>query len=677
MARYRVSADIGGTFTDLVIEPSEGPVFVGKVPTTPQDPAHGVAAALGALLSDPSGVEFFVHGTTVGLNAFLERKGERVLLLATAGHRDGYTIARGNRRSLYELRYRKPELLVPRRDVHEIRGRLAWNGGVIEPLCAADFDPVVKKAKAEGINAVAVCFLHAFAYPEHELEAREILHAALPGISVSLSHEVAREWREYERASSAVMNAYIAPVVQRYLGSLEVKLAAGGVNAPVHIMQSNGGVISAATARRNPVFTLLSGPVGGTIAGTALAQRTGLGNLLCIDMGGTSFDLSLVIDGRANTARESELDGLPLLMSTVDIRTIGTGGGSIAWLEDGAVRVGPHSAGSIPGPACYGHGGTAPTVTDANLYVGRLGERSLLEGDMPLDRAACNTAIEGVAEQAGLPPLAFAEGILAISNAAMADAMRTITVSQGVDPRDFTLVAFGGAGPMAAAFLADELDIARVLVPRFPGTFSAWGMLQTDLRQDFTRSFFHPARSASESALDSIYRQLEQEGAAAMAEEGVPSGSLSHLRSADMRYVGQEYAINVPVSEPLALEPLIDEFHSAYRRRYGHSSPAADVEFVNLRVAALGALHRYGSSGSMQEGDSRAAVLGERPAVFDGKRHATPVLRRDGLPPSFRCAGPAIIEEQSATTVIPPCWSLAVDPHQNLLLSRQDRHENR
>ncbi|MCY4563808.1 MAG: hydantoinase/oxoprolinase family protein, partial [Gammaproteobacteria bacterium] len=358
MARYRVSADIGGTFTDLVIDPSEGPVFVGKVPTTPQDPAHGVVAALGALLSDPSGVEFFVHGTTVGLNAFLERKGERVLLLATAGHRDGYTIARGNRRSLYELRYRKPQLLVPRRDVHEIRGRLAWNGEVIEPLCATDFDPVVKKAKAEGINAVAVCFLHAFAYPEHELEAREILHAALPGISVSLSHEVAREWREYERASSAVMNAYIAPVVQRYLGSLEVKLAAGGVNAPLHVMQSNGGVISAATARRNPVFTLLSGPVGGTIAGTALAKRTGLGNLLCIDMGGTSFDLSLVIDGRANTARESELDGLPLLMSSVDIRTIGTGGGSVAWLEDGAVRAGPHSAGSIPGPACYGHGGT-------------------------------------------------------------------------------------------------------------------------------------------------------------------------------------------------------------------------------------------------------------------------------------------------------------------------------
>ena len=568
------------------------------------------------------------------------------------------------------MRYRKPELLVPRRDVHEIRGRLAWNGEVLEPLVAADFDPVVDKAKAEGINAIAVCFLHAFAYPDHELEARDILRAALPGVSVSLSHEVAREWREYERASSAVMNAYIAPVVQRYLASLEAELAARSVNVPVHVMQSNGGVISAATARRNPVFTLLSGPVGGTIAGTALAQRTGRRNLLCIDMGGTSFDLSLVIDGRAGTARESELDGLPLLMSSVDIRTIGTGGGSIAWLEDGAVRVGPQSAGSVPGPACYGHGGTEPTVTDANLYVGRLGERSLLGGDMPLDRAACDRAIERVAEEARLAPLAFAEGILAISNAAMADAMRTITVSQGLDPRDFTLVAFGGAGPMAAAFLAAELDIANVLVPRFPGTFSAWGMLQTDLRQDFTRSFFHPARAASVSDLEAIYRELEREGESAMAEEGVRSGNLSHLRSADMRYVGQEYTINVPVSEPPVLPSLIDAFHSAYRKRYGHSSPDADVEFVNLRVAALGTLGRYEIAGSSAAHDSRAAGPGQRPAVFDGRRHPTEVLRRDRLPQSFTRAGPLIIEEQSATTVVPPGWSLTVDPHENLLLNK-------
>ena len=489
MSKYRVSADIGGTFTDIVIEPSDGPVFVGKVATTPDNPARGVINGISDLVPDLADVEFFVHGTTVGLNAFLERKGERVLLVATAGLGDAFTIARGNRHTLYELRYSKPQQLVERRDIHEVRGRLAWDGRELEPLNHADFEPIVEKVRREKINAVAVCLVHSYAYPQHEIEAREILAAALPGVSVSLSHEVAREWREYERASSAVMNAYVAPVVERYLSSLQEELQARDMSATVHIMQSSGGVSTATSARKNPVFTLLSGPVGGTIAGTALSRSSARKNLLCVDMGGTSFDLSLVIDGKANATLETELEGLPLLMSIVDIQTIGTGGGSIAWMDQGAVRVGPQSAGSIPGPACYGRGGTAPTVTDANLFLGRLGARSLLGGDMSLDEQAASTAIESLAGEAGLDATAFAEGILAISNAAMADAMRTITVSQGVDPREFALVAFGGAGPMAAAFLARELDITEVVIPRFPGTFSAWGMLQTDLRTRFHAEF--------------------------------------------------------------------------------------------------------------------------------------------------------------------------------------------
>lgn len=670
MTSYRVSADIGGTFTDLVVEPSDGPVFVGKVATTPEDPARGVVNGLTGLIADASSVNFFVHGTTVGLNAFLERKGERVLLVTTAGHRDGYCIARGNRLSLYELRYRKPELLVPRRDVHEVRGRVAWNGEVVEPLRGEDFDPIIAKARAEGVRAVAVCFLHAFAFPDHELEAKKRLADALPGVSISLSHEVAREWREYERASSAVMNAYVSPVVQRYLTSLESELSGRGMTAPVHVMQSNGGVITAATARQTPVFTLLSGPVGGAIGGTALAERVGRPNLLCIDMGGTSFDLSLIVGGQANTAQESELDGLPLLMSSVDIQTIGTGGGSIAWLENGAVRVGPHSAGSVPGPACYGNGGTEPTVTDANLYLNRLGERSLLGGDMTLNRAACETAIQVKAREAGLPAVRFAEGILAISNAAMADAMRTITVSQGVDPRGFTLAAFGGAGPMAAAFLAEELGIDSVLIPMFPGTFSAWGMLQTDLRQDFSRSFFHPALEADLPRMEAVYRQLEAEGARAMACEGIAGEALSHRRSADMRYVGQEYTINVPVAEPLRMEAMIRDFHASHDRRYGHSSPGAHVEFVNLRVAALGALARPKQPGRFPEGNRQSARLGTRRVVFGGAARSTPVYSRGSLPETFNAQGPAIVEERSATTVVPPGWRMALDSRGNLLLHR-------
>jgi len=592
------------------------------------------------------------------------------LLIATSGLGDAYTIARGNRHTLYQLRYQKPQQLVPRRDVHEVRGRLAWDGEVIEPLNQSDFDPIIEKVRSEGINAVAVCLVHAYAYPEHEIEAREILAAALPNISISLSHEVAREWREYERASSAVMNAYIAPIVQRYLQSLQQELLQMGMDATVHIMQSSGGVATADSARRNPVFTLLSGPVGGTIAGTALAANTERPNLLCVDMGGTSFDLSLVIGGKANATLETELEGLPLLMSIVDIQTIGTGGGSIAWMENGAVRVGPQSAGSMPGPACYGRGGTAPTVTDANLFLGRLGSKSLLGGDMTLDDAAAQKAINSLAPQAGLQPVEFAEGILAISNAAMADAMRTITVSQGVDPREFTLVAFGGAGPMAAAALAEELDIQEVLIPRFPGTFSAWGMLQTDLRHDFTQSFFRSAEAVSIEDLHSVYVGLESDGQATIAREGIADKNISFLRSADMRYTGQEYTINVTIPAATDIATIISDFHSAHDRRYGHSSPGARVEFVNLRVAAFGALTKYSHANAYQSEEGDPAI-GERKVIFDGVQHTTPILARDKFSTTFKALGPVIIEEQSATTVVPPDWEIEVDTQGSILMRRR------
>ena len=671
MTKYHVSADIGGTFTDIVVQPSDAPVYVGKVPTTPENPARGVINGIKELVPDLSSVEFFVHGTTVGLNAFLERRGERVLLITTAGARDSYTIARGNRHTLYELRYAKPKQLVPRRDVHEVRGRLAWDGNVIEPLNRDDFGPIIDKVRSEGIEAIAVCLLHAYAYPEHELEAHEILAEALPGVSISLSHEIAREWREYERASSAVMNAYVAPVVERYLSSLQVELQDMNMSAPVHIMQSSGGVTTAESARKKPVYTLLSGPVGGTIAGTALAESASRPNLLCVDMGGTSFDLSLVVDGQASTTLETELEGLPLLMSIVDIHTIGTGGGSIAWMDNGAMRVGPHSAGSIPGPACYGRGGTEPTVTDANLFLGRLGARSLLGGDMSLDGQAASQAIERLAPEASLSAVDFAEGILAISNAAMADAMRTITVSQGVDPREFTLVAFGGAGPMAAAFLAEELDIREVLIPRFPGTFSAWGMLQTDLRHDFTMSFYHSVAAVDVKDLESSYNELEAEGKDSVLAEGVAEKDISYQRSADMRYTGQEYTINVPVAADIDIRQVIENFHDAHRRRYGHASPGAPVEFVNVRVAAIGAVGKYSGTAAMDNTNHDDVILGERDAIFDGDAHMTPVVARDKLGTDYTIDGPVIIEEQSATTVVPPGWQVNVDEQGNILLHRE------
>ncbi|MFN8455975.1 MAG: hydantoinase/oxoprolinase family protein [Anaerolineae bacterium] len=670
MTKYRVAADIGGTFTDFVVETEAGRVFTGKVPTTPDNPAIGVLNGLKELIPTPSDIDFLVHGTTVGLNAFLERKGERVLLIMTAGLRDAYSIARGDRKELYAIHYRKPERLVPRCDVHEVRERITWNGAVLEPLHEEDFEPIIQKVKAEGIKAVAVCFIHAYAYPDHELQARHILARALPGVSITLSHQIAREWREYERASSAVMNAYIAPIVERYLVSLAQEMRGLGVASTLHVMQSSGGVMTLEAARQQPVYTLLSGPVGGTIGGIALSEAVNRPNLLCVDMGGTSFDLSLVVNGKPEITSETELEGLPLLMSIVNIHTIGAGGGSLAWLEAGALRVGPRSAGAMPGPACYGRGGAQPTVTDANLFLKRLGPASLLSGRMTLDEAAAGQAIHRMAQEVGLDDVAFAEGMLAITNAKMADAMRTITVEQGIDPRAFSLVAFGGAGPMHAVWLARELEIKEVIIPRVPGTFSAWGMLQTDVRHDLTQNFYHPAAGVKADDIERVFQQLQAEGVAALQAEKVAPEDIYFVRSTDMRYIGQEYTVNVGVGEAIDLVAIEQSFHNAHNTRYGHSTPGAPVEFVNLRLAALGRLERKRMQFAAPD-DTPEPVIGSREAIFDGQPWPTLILRRDWLKPGSTFNGPLVIEEDSATTVAPPGYHISLDELGNIIITAE------
>ncbi len=672
MSSYRVAIDIGGTFTDfVVVEDGERPgTHSGKVLSTPANPAEGVLTGLEQFVPELREIEFLVHGTTVGLNAFLERKGTRVLLLMTAGLRDAYSIARHDRKELYALQYRKPKRLVPRRDVLEVAERLRYDGSVETPLDEKSLEPIVAKIQAEDIEAVAVCLVHAFTNPEHELQVREILERECPGLSVTLSHEIVREWREYERASSAVLNAYIAPRVERYLETLEDELGARKVESTLYVMQSNGGITTARKAREQPVQTLLSGPVGGTIGGAALSRSTGRPNLLCIDMGGTSFDLSLIVNGHPSVSMETELEGLPVLMSLVDIHTIGAGGGSLAWLEAGGLRVGPQSAGADPGPACYGRGGTQPTVTDANLFLGRLDSGYFLGGRMPLDEQAAQRALHGIGQQVGLNDVAFAEGVLAIINAKMADAMRTITVKQGIDPREYSLVAFGGAGPMHAAWLAEELEIREVIVPSSPGTFSAWGMLQTDMRHDVVRAFYRPIAELGADDVAAVCSQLEHEGSALLKHEGVPADDRYFARSADMRYIGQEYTVNVTIGAEIALEEIEHDFHEAYSIRYGHSTPGAPVEFVNLRLAAMG---RVGT----REAPFRASVeehdplLGHRQVVFAGERHDTSVLLRDNLRPGARHDGPLVIEEESSTTVVPPGHVVDIDDLGNLVVTKR------
>ncbi|MEV4568089.1 hydantoinase/oxoprolinase family protein [Nonomuraea sp. NPDC049419] len=668
---YRVAMDIGGTFTDVVCyDDRTGAVTASKAPTTPGDLAEGVFAALGRVMDDPSEISFFVHGTTQGLNALLERKGARVLLLASGGGRDVYRIARGNRDRMFDLRYRKPEPLVPRRDVMEAGGRLDYRGRELQPLDEESVRAAARRARAEGFDAVSVCLLFSYVNPDHELRAGRILREELrDDVLVVLSHEVAREWREYERTSSAVLEAYTGPVVRRYLAGIERRFSERGLGVPVHVMQSSGGLVNASYAMRRPLQTLLSGPVGGTMGGVAAARLLGRDNAICIDMGGTSFDVSLVVDGRPDVSAEASIEGHPVLMPIVNLHTIGAGGGSIAYAEAGALRVGPESAGADPGPACYGRGGTQATVTDANVALGRVDPAWFAGGLMTLDAEAAGAAVAELAGRLRLDPLELAEGVCAVANAKMAQAIRTLTVEHGVEPREFALVAFGGAGPMHAAFIARELGISEVVVPRFPGAFSAWGMLEADVRRDLTDPYFRPQDVLDGGDMSRRLVALEREALDALDAQGVPEERRRVEHAVDMRYEGQDYTLTIPLrdaTEPAQagfLECVAARYAEAHTSRYGHATPEAPVEFVMLRSTGFGSFPRTAAPAV----DAAAPQeIGVRDVIFDGEVHRTPVLRRAGL--DGELAGPAIVVEETATTVVPPGCLASVDDNGFLIM---------
>ncbi|GAA4865139.1 hydantoinase/oxoprolinase family protein [Saccharopolyspora rosea] len=672
---YRVSMDIGGTFTDVVAyDEATGTYAAAKSSTTPHDLTEGVFNALGGVGADPAEIAFTVHGTTQGLNAFLQRRGVPVLLLATEGTGDVYQIARGNRNRLFDVHYRKPRPLVERSATAEIGGRLDHSGREIAPLDEDALRAAAARFRAEDFGAIAVCFLFSYLNPAHERRAAEVLRAELgPDAPISLSHEVAREWREYERTSSAVVEAYTAPVVRTYLSRLEKEFAERGLGVPVHVMQSSGGIVSAETARRAPLQTLLSGPVGGTMGGVALARSLGRRNLICVDMGGTSFDVSLVVDGRPDVSTEAELEGFPLLMPVVNIHTIGAGGGSVAHVEGGGLRVGPESAGADPGPACYGRGGTRPTVTDANCVLGRVDPDWFAGGHLRLDVDAARRALSTVGDELGLDPVELAEGVCDVANAKMAQAIRTLTVEQGIEPKDFSLVAFGGAGAMHAAFLAAELGIGEVVVPRWPGAFSAWGMLETDIRKDFSRPHFAPGADLDGAEMSRAVRDLEHQALEALAEEGVAEEHRRVEHAVDVRYVGQQYTLPVALrdtEEPAEagfLDDVRARFSALHERRYGHANPAAPVEFVALRTTAFGELPRIAAPRVAPSDAEPPRTTGR--VVFDREARDTPVFRRDDLPAGFTVEGPAVVVESTATTVVPPRFRCAVDDSGALVLT--------
>ncbi len=671
----RVGVDIGGTFTDAVAVDDDGRIRTAKVLTTPRRLHDGVLEALERLDVDWGHLDSITHGTTAGLNAFLERRGARVALLTTRGFRDVYELGRANRPDMYNVRYRQPTPLVPRRWIFEIDERTAADGTVLVPV-----DDGAVRALGERLGdefeAVAVCFLHSYANPDHERRVAEILADAAPSLAVVCSHEIVPEWREYERTSTTAIAAYVAPIVQDYLAELEEQVTARGLRGPLRVMQSNGGVMMAAMARRKAIQTLFSGPVGGTIACVAVAEQlqdeVDVSRLICIDMGGTSFDVSLVVDGEADVELESELERHPVLSPTVAIHTIGAGGGSVGHVSAGGLRVGPRSAGAEPGPACYGSGGTEPAVTDANLHLGRLPSIARLAGGMALDAAAAEAALSDVGESLGLGADELATGMVAVADSTMANAIREITVLRGIDPRSFALVAFGGAGPLHAAALADELEIDTVLVPADPGVLSAYGMLHADIRHDVVQSFYVGVAETDGEALEATLAELAERARLLVKEDGVDERAIVLEPSADLRYVGQEYTVTLPLPAGEATGQMLAElpmrFAEAHEVRYGHSNPAEDVEFVNLRMTARGSLRRP-EAVELPVGEAGEPVAVER-TWFAGSWLATPVHRREALPAGATVPGPGIVLEDACTTLVPPSWTASVSAHGHLVLRR-------
>ncbi len=678
----RIAIDTGGTFTDCVFV-REGRLQILKVSSTPRNPAEAIGVALEDILA---GVQRFpriqsntaapildlICGTTVGTNALLERRGGRVALVTTAGFEDLLEIGRQARGRLYDFFYEKPAPLVPRERRFGLRERVGADGRALLRPARADLTRIVRRVERSGADSVAVCFLFSFANPAHERAAARALRAR--GYQVSVSHEILPEFREFERTVTTVVNAYLVPVMSRYLAGIErhaesvmeKRLAGrkGGRPAHVRIMQSSGGIVRATVAAREPVRTILSGPAGGILGAQHVAARAGYDRIITFDMGGTSTDVALV-EGPLRTTNESQVAELPVAVPVLDIHTVGAGGGSLARFDrGGALRVGPESAGADPGPICYGRG-ERPTVTDAHLVLGRIAANGFLGGEFRLDERRAREWMERARGRMRSVE-EFAQGILDVADAVMEKAIRVISVERGYDPRDYTLVAFGGAGGLHACKLAAALRMRRVLLPRFPGGLSALGILRADVVKEFSQSVRLPVESirASRDALDRAFARLERHGTQQMRSEGFSANQLHRNHLLDMRYIGQAYELAVS-----ARGDFVASFHRAHQRRYGYADPGRPTEVVNVRLRLIGATPKPDLPRQRPAARrTAAAVSGLRRAVFGGTMRATPVYDRERLHAGHRFLGPAIVTEYSATTVVPPGWGARVDAYGNFLL---------
>jgi N-methylhydantoinase A len=693
--RYRLGVDIGGTFTDAVlIDEESGSVMIEKVPTTPRDFSEGFLHAT-RRLSDkadvgPTLLSFIVHATTVATNAVLSQRGAQAGLLATEGFQDVLEIARQVRYELYNLQTEKPAPLIPRRHCVGVPERLDHRGEVVTPLDEAAVVRAIDLLLEQGVESVAVCFLHSYLNPVHERQAAEIIRRRNPDLPVSLSSDVAPEIREYWRASTAAANAYVIPVVRTYLERLERKLEGAGIGTDVHIMQSSGGIMSADDAMKRPVRMLESGPAAGVTAAAHFAKLMGLPDAISFDMGGTTAKVGLILDGRPSVLPEFEVgsasgsgtglakgSGYPILAPVIDLVEVGAGGGSIAWIDPGGLmRVGPQSAGADPGPVSYRRGGTEPTVTDANLVLGRLDPDSLVGGELQLSREAAREAIAAkCAWPLGMDVNEAAMGIVEIANTTMVGAMRLISVQRGYDPRDFTLVTTGGAGPLHANRLAQELGVPSIVVPPSPGVASALGMLVTNLRYDYRLTRLQPLADLRLDELNSLFARLESEARVAMKDRGLNEDHTVLERYLDLRYVGQSWNLSVPVPRTelgvADVGKLREAFDSQHERRYGFSVPDEPVELVNVGLSATGIVRKPKLREVPKGGASPDAALIAKKAVYfaeSGGFTDAPFFDRYRLQVGNVVRGPAVIQEMDATTVIHPGYTAEVARHGVLLI---------
>src|SRR6516162_3203727 len=659
---YRIGIDVGGTFTDLVVVDDFGRTTLAKVPSTPADPSIGVLDGL-QLLADTLGLgrsvlldetDRIVHETTVATNALLERRGAKVGLLTTEGHRDVIEMREGLKDDRYNLRLPPPEQLVPRKLRLGVRERMRADGRIETPLDPGSLERAIAALESEQVEAVAVCYLHSWRDPSHEHATREVVKRALPGAYVALSSEVLPQIKEFERVSTTVVNAYVGPALSRYLADLDRRLGEAGYAGPTLIIQSHGGVAPIEESGRLAVGAVLSGPAGGVAGSVYAARLIGEGNLIPFDMGGTSTDISLIVDGRPSLAASRRVAGHTIALNSLDIASIGAGGGSIARVDAGGIlHVGPHSAGAVPGPACYGSGGSAATVTDANLVLGYLDPASFLGGRRKLDRAAAEAAVDDIAVALGVDRVGAARGIHRVVNTTMAEGVRLVSVRRGVDPRRFALLAFGGAAGLHATDIARQLDLERVVVPRVAAVLSAWGMLATDLRFEIARSHIGDTRTLDGGALTRLFDQMEAEGLARL--RAAFDGPARTTRSVDMRYGEQVFEITVGLdrvdwtrADPLP--QIVELFHRRHEELYTYSLPDQETVLVNARVAVTGILAALPQEPALPAAPP-SAPRSERRIYLDAW-HSAPVYDFDALAPGQQIAGPTIVESAMTTVLL-------------------------